>query len=195
MKDEQTAQSTTALPDHVDVKITLEIGGKVSVLKEVSYQVDKKMTAFTLDDLARIVFNYETMFCSASTYAMSGYLKEAEKVLPKRDGETADSVFAKYWINSQQYADKRFDDINQGGHQVFEDEGDYLKYLVWDRIKAFFFAPTQVKYGFLYYLHKYQMDNSMAEYQKDLDLVPQFLKDIIDNELMVKPTPQNPIAI
>lgn len=173
--------------EYVTVSFNITIDGKFASGWKKKYKRGRETYAFTLDDFASIVFMYDTMIQSGSTYAMDGLMQEAEKMLPKKDKETAQSVFEKYWINLPKTINEEYEERNKGIKGDFSPwpaENDYLKYCLRNKISGFINAPLPVKYGLLHYLYKYCFNSSIDEIKADLNNIPQSIKDIIDNELI-----------
>jgi hypothetical protein len=171
---------------HIKVSIHMVIDGKVQNLKEVLYERGSETYCYTLDDLARVIFMWERIFSPHSTYAMDGYLQEAEKKLAKRDNETAQSCFEKYWINIKETIDKEFSDINNGSDSIFPEVNDYLAYSIAELCRSIHHKPLVVQQGFLYYLFKYIENSSIKEFEQDIYLIPDYIKEIVDNKVVQK---------
>lgn len=170
--------------EFLTVSIHMEIGGKLGRRKEKKYYSRGREThAFTLDDAGRIIFMWDRMFNGGSTYAYDGLMQELEKKLPKRNNETAEEVFKKYWVNLKETINQEFEEINKGEkgeYALFPVEGDYLIFCLSEAINGFERQPLPVKYGFLYWFHKYLFKGSFEELQDDLNNIPQTIKDLID---------------
>jgi len=173
--------------DYLTVSIHMRVDGKIMRRKEETYYGRAREThAFDLDNFAQIIFMYEKMFCGGSTYAYDGLLQKMEKKLSKKDGITAESVFQKYWVNLEKTINDDFEEKNKGDngeYAIFKQEGDYLKYGIVCHCDSFNRSALPIQYGFLYWLYKYVMNGSMDEMKKELENVPQSIKDLVDNHL------------
>jgi hypothetical protein len=47
-------------------------------------------------------------------------------------------------------------------------------------------APLPIQYGFLYWLFKYVMNGSIDEIQTEINNVPDYIKEIVDNKIVKK---------
>jgi len=181
----------------ISISIHMEIDGKFENGYKKTYNRGTESWAFTLDDFAHIIFLWERKFFGGTTYAMDGLLQEAEKKLPKKDGETAQSVFEKYWVNLEKTINDEFILLNQGEgegnkkYTLFPAEGDYLKYCISNNLNSFTQSPLPVKYAFLYFLHKYIMNSSIDELKADLNKVPDYIKKIVNDMVMESQKPYN----
>lgn len=173
--------------EYINVSIHMKIDGELINLKEVRYERGRETYCFTLDDLAHIVFTWERMFCGTSTHAMEGYLQKAEKELTKKDNETAQSCFEKYWLNDKETIEKEFEqNNNNSSSNIFPVKNDYLRWSISQICRNFNNLPLPVKYGFLYWFHKYVMNSSISEIEADIKQVPDYIKHIVDNEIVNK---------
>jgi hypothetical protein len=172
------------------VSIHMMIDGELINMKKVKYQRGSETIACTLDDLGRIIFMWERMFSGGSTYAMDGFLQKAEKKLPKKNNETAQSVFEKYWINLEKTINQEFEELNKGDNDpdatLFPEVNDYLTFLISQECRGFNLAPLPIQYGFLYWLFKYVMNGSIDEIQTEINNVPDYIKEIVDNKIVKK---------
>jgi hypothetical protein len=171
----------------ISISIHLEIDGKFKTGYKNTYRRGLETNAFTLDDFARILLMWERIFSPSATYA-DELLPEAEKKLPKKDGETAQSVLEKYWCNLEKTINDDFLSRNKGEGQgndvLFPAEGDYLKYCISNQLNSFNRSVLPVKYAFLYWFHKYLMNSSMEEIQAELNKVPDYIKKIVDDMVL-----------
>jgi|GEM_PF-4577972 hypothetical protein len=174
--------------DHITVSIHMKVDGKLMNMKEVTYERGRETGGFTLDSLARLLFMWEHRFSSGSTYLMDGLLQEAEKKLPKEDNETAQSVFEKYWINWEKTMNEEFEKLNQGDNEsefpLWPEKNDFLIFEIWQLLHNFSRNTMPVKYGFLYWFHKYIMHSDINEYLSDLNNIPDFIKEIVDEKII-----------
>jgi hypothetical protein len=46
--------------------------------------------------------------------------------------------------------------------------------------------PLVVQQGFLYYLFKYIENSSIKEFEQDIYLIPDYIKEIVDNKVVQK---------
>jgi hypothetical protein len=169
----------------VRVTVNLQVEGKTIGGFQKMYGRGRETGVMSMNELAQILFLYEKMHQFGATYTPE-ILKEFEKYLPYKDGETADSLFEKFWINTKKTIQEDFDRKNKGEGNFYPVENDYLKYELASIVNYFVKWPTQLKYGFLYYLYKYVFNSSLDEIKEDLGNVPEFIKNIIDNELIKK---------
>lgn len=174
--------------DYVTISINLRINGKIHRTKRRKlYARGWETYAYDLQDFARILFSYDKIFGGA-TYAYDGLLQEMERKLPSRNGETAESLFNKYWINMRETIQQEFDEMNAGGHRTpFADPGSYFEFMLSEQTNGFNESPMVVKQGFLYWLHHYCLKGSIEEYQNDLELVPQSVKKVVDRGMKDAP--------
>jgi hypothetical protein len=177
--------------EYLKVSIHLKVDGAIKRSEEKTYYARGKESAcYTLDDFARTVFMWDHIFNGGSTYAYDGLLQEMEKELPKIEGETAESVFQKYWVNLKKTINEDFVKKNKGDstdkYSIFPEEGDYLKYSIASLCQSFERSPLPVKYGFLHYFFKYIMNESIKEVQVDLNKIPKEIKKLVDNHLIIK---------
>lgn len=171
--------------EHVTVSLHLKVDGKLKRLKKKTYYGRKLETScFTLDDFANIVFSWDKIMNTGSTYAYDGLMQEMEKKLPKKENETAESVFLKYWVKSKETINKKFLEINKGGldelNPFFPAENDYLKYCISNLCGHFDNQPIPVQYGFLYWFYKYVENSSIKDIEKDLNMIPDEIKNMVD---------------
>lgn len=178
----------SGIKESVSVTVRFEIAGNLRYGYSRLYRRGRETCAFTLDDIANIIYMWDNMLGAGSTYAMDGLMQELEKILPKKDDETAQSVFEKYWINPRKWIDEEFEKINSGKvggeFNPWPAKGDYLKYLVARKCESFWKAPLVVKQGFLYWMFKYLENSSWDEMKADLDSVPQYIRNLVDNEIV-----------
>ena len=173
--------------DFVRVSIHMMIDGFITPMKEVEYERGRETVSYTLEDLGRIIFFWEKMFCGGITYAMDGFLQKAEKKLAKRDNETAQSVFEKYWINTDKSAEDEFNELNKGGEDsIFPALNDYLLYGLASKCESFSDSTMLMKQGFLYWLFNYVFNGEFQEMADDLNQIPESIKELVDNRLMEK---------
>lgn len=177
--------------EYLTVALQLKVDGRVVRSKKRTYYGRTKNThAFTLDRFAKIIFMYDHIFGGGLTYAYDGLLQTMEKKLPKKDNETAESVFRKYWISFKETIDKEFVENNKGKknkeNEIFPEDNDYLKYCIFSICENFEKQPLPVKYGFLYWFYKYAMNSSIEEIKKDLENIPSEIKNIVDSLIVKK---------
>jgi len=176
------------MPDRewIDISIHLKVDGKLARKQKKRYYArGRETSAHTLDDFARLIVMYEHIFDGGTTYAWDGLMQRMEKILPKRDKETADSVFEKYWLNINKTIDEDFHKLNagdgsKGKYSLFPEQGDYLKYELSGAIASFSKRALPVKYGLLHYIFKYCENCSIDELQADLNNIPDRIKEIVD---------------
>ncbi len=183
--------------DYLTVSIHLKVDGVIKRTKKKTYYGRGSETyCYTLDDFASTIFHWEKMFSPHSTYAYDGLLQQMEKKLPKKDGETAESVFQKYWVNLKQTINKDFEDKNKGEgakeYAMFPVEGDYLKFLIASNCQDFNNAPLPVKYGFLHWFFKYVMHGSIEEFKADLNNIPEEIKKLVDTVIVKQSKKKSP---
>lgn len=135
--------------EYISVSVRMEVDGYIKELKRVRYVRGRETYAFTLDDLARIIFMWEHRLHTGSTRLMDGFLQEAEQKLLKADNETAESLFNKYWINYNKTLQEEFD---SGKSPKWFEKDEYLLYLIASLCRTYYNAPHQIKQGFLYWL-------------------------------------------
>lgn len=177
--------------EYLTVSIHLKVNGKLKRLqKKTYYGRGRETNCYTLDDFARTIFMWEHIFDGSSTYAYDGLLQEMEKKLPKKEGETAESVFQKYWVNLRKTIDEDFLEKNKGEgdkkYAFFPVEGDYLKYCIATQCESFNKATLPVKYGFLYWFYKYVMNGDINEIEADLNNIPNEIKKLVDTVIVKK---------
>jgi len=167
----------------IRVSLHLKVDGRLERRKIVAYYKRGKETyAFTLDDFARIVYSWDHIFGSSSTYAHDGLMQQMENKLPKKKDETAESVFQRYWINMKQTVSEEFEDFNKGGdNRIFKEPNDYFKYIVAIKCDWFDKAPLPVKYAFLYFLFKYMEGGSFDDLKDDIEKIPEEIKSLVDS--------------
>lgn len=179
--------------EFIEVVIRMEIDGELVNMKKVKYSRGRQSEAFTLDDFAAIVFMWEKLFDGGSTYAMEGLMQKAEKKLPKEAGETAQSVFEKYWINLEKTINDEYDQRNKGDkneiYPLFPAENDYLTHCIYQLCNHLDRSPLPVKYGFLHWLFKYIEHGSLAEFEADLKEIPDYIKTIVDTKVIEQEEP------
>lgn len=171
--------------DFVRISLNMKVDGKIVRRRQRTYYARGRETlAFTLEDFASILFMWDKMMGAGSTYVMDGLLQKMEKVMPKRNSETAEELFQKYWVSYQDTLNKKFEELNKGDKNekfpLFPEAGDYLLFRVGDLCDAFVTAPLPIKYGFLHFLHKYVMNESIDEYKKDIDNIPAQIAKMVD---------------
>jgi hypothetical protein len=175
--------------EYLTVSIHMKIDGQIYNMEEVKYQRGRETYCYTLDDFARTIFMWEKQF-SGTTYAMDDLLPKAEKVLEKKEGETAQSVFEKYWVNLKQTIDQEFIELNKGNkddeYPLYPEKNDYLTHLIAHVCDGFNYKPLPVKYGFLYWLFKYVMNSSLNEIEQEIADVPDEIRSIVDNIVIEK---------
>ena len=116
--------------EYITITIRLEVEGQLQCEEKTTYHTrGRECPVFTLDDFARILFIYNQIFDPTTTYICDGLLQDMEEKLPKRDDETADSLFLKYWVNLKQTINDDFKKMNKGetGHPLYPEENDYLR--------------------------------------------------------------------
>lgn len=166
---------------YVEISIHMKVDGNIiNERKEKYYGRNRETSAWTLDDFARIIFMWEHIFSGHSTYAYDGLMQEMEKKLEKKDGETAESVFQKYWVNLEETINKEFDENNKGDGEIFPAENDYLKYSLEGMVVSFVRQPKPVQYGFIYWFFKHLMGGKIDELLKDVESTPKYIVDIIE---------------
>lgn len=169
------------LPERIDITVHMTINGRFANGIFRSYRRGTETCAFGLEQFAQIIFMYERMHFPHSTHAMDGFLQEAEKVLESR-GETAQSLFQKYWVNDNKTYEEEFEKMNKGGNaDFFESENDYLKFKLSEHLISFSKMPRILKHGFLYYLFKYVENESIEELLADFHQTPEIVRSIIDS--------------
>jgi hypothetical protein len=169
--------------EYVDVVVRIEIKGHFLHGYTKRYTRGRESAAFTLDQFARIIFIYERLLNAGSTYAMDGMLQEVEKHLPKKDGETAQQVFEKYWINMKDTINSEYEEFNAGQSGEFimyPEKDDYLKSCFMSLANSVLKSAKPIQDAFIYWAHKYCYNSSFDEIQKDLDAVPEHIKGIVD---------------
>lgn len=174
--------------EYITVSIHVKIEGELHKMKEVRYQRGKETFAFTLDDFARIIFFWEKIYGSGCTYAMDGFLQKAEKKLPKKEGETAQSVFEKYWVNRKKTMEAEFAERNKGDkddkYPIFPEEDDYLTFQIIELCRSINDSPMPIKHGFMYWFYKYLMDENISQIEKDIKEIPDFIKKLVDTKIV-----------
>ena len=180
-------RTKTSDKEFLRVSIHMMIDGFIIPMKDVEYERGRETVAYKLEDFGRIIFFWEKMFCGSSTYAMEGFLQKAEKKLAKRDNETAQSVFEKYWINTDKTAEYEFNELNKGGEDsMFPALNDYLLYGLASKCESFSKSTMLMKQGFLYWLFNYVFNGEFQEMADDLNQIPESIKELVDNRLMEK---------
>jgi hypothetical protein len=176
--------------EFIRVSIHLKVDGKIARSQQKTYYARGREThCFTFNDFARVIFMWDQRFDGSSTYAMDGLMQKMAKKLPKKKNETAESVFQKYWVNLEKTINEDFIRINKGGKQKylpFPEENDYLKYSIITICENFQRMPLPVKYGFLYWFYTYVMNNSIEEIKKDIENIPDSIKQIVESVLIHK---------
>lgn len=169
--------------EYLSVSVHLRVNGKLKRFqRRTYYQRGRETYCFTLDDFARTIFMWDKMFSPHATYAYDGLLQEMEKKLPKESDETAESLFKKYWVNYNQTANEQFLELNKGDEDsLFPAEGDFLLYSIANQIKGFSSLPLPIKYGFLYWFFKYQMNSSTDEILADFNNTPKQIRDLVES--------------
>lgn len=173
--------------EYLTVSVILKVNGKIKRLRKKTYYGRRSEShCFNLNDFAQVIFMWDKIFSrQGSTFAYDGLLQEAAKKLPKKDGETAESVFNKYWVNLNETIEADFLSKNKGGkgNFLFPVENDYLKYLSFTMCNSFSRNPLPVKYAFLYWFFKYVMNGSIKEIEAELNNVPDDIKKMVDSFL------------
>ncbi len=180
--------------DCVTVSAHLKINGVFLNGWRKEYRRGRETYAFTLDDFARIIFIYEGFLGSGSTYAMDGLLQQAEKMLPKKGDETAQQVFEKYWLNMVETVNAEFELLNKGqgksekpgDFKLYPEQNDYLKFCTASLCRSFSRSALPTKYAFLYWFYKYVMNESMDEVKTEIEATPEYIKKIVDNDIVAK---------
>ena len=170
---------------YVKVEFSLKINGNLITSKETTF-LERTQTGgvFSLDKLAEIMFLYERILGNGSTFAQN-VLKEYEGKLPAPEGETSKTLFDKYWTNYKSTMESMFEVENNGGAQkLFSAMGQFAIYAIYQQCEGLETAPLQVKQGFLYWFFKYYLGDDILELHNQLSKIPQFVKDIVDNEVM-----------
>lgn len=176
-------------PEYLKVSVHLKIEGKLKRSHQrFYYGRGSETAAFTLDDFARIIYMWDHIFCGGTTYAYDGLLQEMEGKLPKKDGETAKSVFQKYWINLKDTINKEFETYNkgegQGKYKLWPEEGDYLIHEIHNACKRFNNSALPIQYGFLHWFFKYVLNGSMKEFEAELNNIPEEIKTLVDTKIV-----------
>ena len=168
--------------EYITVTMRLEVEGQLQQEEKKTYHAQgRECPVFTLEDFARILFLYNHIFDSSTTYIYDGLLQEMEEKLPKQKDETAKSLFMKYWVNLNQTINEDFEKMNKGeGHPLYPEENDYLRRCVAGLCDSFANQPFPVQYGFIWYLYKFIMNESIEEIQQEINNVPEYIKCIVD---------------
>lgn len=170
--------------EYVTVSLHLKIQGK-TVRRKVRNYINRRSetSAFTLEDLGQILFMWERMFSGGTTYSMDGLLQSLEKIMPKRNNETAQEVFEKYWINLEKTLSEDFEEQNSGNGPIFKMKGDYLKYCIGSLTEHFSRESLPTKHAFLYWMIKYVFNDSFDEIKEDLKKTPVYIKKFVDSQM------------
>lgn len=127
-----------------------------------------------------ILFMWNKIF-SPSTAHIYDVLKDIEKKLPKKNNETADDIFQKYWVCLKETINEEFKERNKGDVNcpIYKVKNDYLKHCITSICNNFNNAPLPVKYGFLWWFYKSVMNSSIKEIEEEISNVPEEIKEII----------------
>jgi hypothetical protein len=179
-------ENTAYDKDNVKVSVLLAIDGRLEQGNDnLRYTTGRETWAFTLDDMARIVFVWEKLLNAGGTYAMDGFLEYAEKKLPKKDGETAESTFQKYWVNYKQTLNDEYEKLNKGElDSLFPEENDYLTHEIAGICKLMVNLPNPISYGFLHFVHQYVYNGDVKQYEADLANIAPYIKKLVDNRVI-----------
>lgn len=191
-KSRKSLTERTGYDDFVHITRILKIDGYIADKHEIVYGRSSTTSAFDLEDVARLLYMWEIMEGSGATYAVD-YIPKLAKKLPSRNGLTPQQLFEKYWVNNQESAQEEFELLNkgvEGEYTSWKKENDYLKYLISTTLEMFEKSPLFVKYGVFYALVKYYFKGKIEEMYTDFyENVPQYVKDMVDNEIV---GPQKP---
>ena len=166
----------------VDVQLLMKVGGKTYAGKRIHYRRGQQTQTCDLEQLASIIFMWEKIVSDGSTYA-DDFLREVEGKIANHSGLTADEIFRKHWVNFRETIDEEFERKNKGmsGELWCEHENDYIKNMTALSLDAFDKKPMPCKLAFLYGIMKlYYKDGEYAELKRDIDGLPQYLRDIVD---------------
>jgi glutamine synthetase len=168
--------------EYVDIVFTWEINGK-PYQKKVKrlYSRGRGQSAFDLESAAAAMYMWDRICCRGTTYAREA-LAKLEKILPSRDGATAESLFQKYWIHSEETIEEEFEKvakryIESGWCTTFE---EYLKSEIAHLCDSFSKSPLSAKQGWLYFLYKYYENSSVEEIRKDIEQIPEKIKQMVE---------------
>jgi hypothetical protein len=168
----------------IDVNVALTINGHTINSKRTIYKTTRSTGICTMNELARWLYMTERQHFPSRTHTPD-ILKKFEGLIHYEDGETAESLFDKYWINFNETAQEQFEKWNKADdseHAIFKAENDYLKFILTNEINGFLRLPLQIKLGFVYWLIKYG-SGSIDELKKDYDQCPQVVKEWIDQSV------------
>lgn len=188
MKDKLKYQPDTAEAGgdkHVTVTLSLKVDGNILKKQEKYYERNRGTFAFTLEQFARVILIWDRIFdSSGTTYAYDGLMQKMEKKLPSETGDTAETLFKKYWIDFEKTIEEEFAALNSGNDSIFPEADDYLTYRLTVMFSEFQKSPMLIKQGFLYWFFKYAMNESTNEIESDYKDIPQRIKELIDNKIL-----------
>jgi hypothetical protein len=168
--------------EYVDIVFTWEINGK-PYQKKVKrlYSRGRGQSAFDLESAAIAMYMWDRICSSGGTYAREA-LEKLEKVLPSRDGTTAESLFEKYWIRPEKTIEEEFEKvakryIESGWCTTFE---EYLKSEIANLCDSFSKTSQPARQGWLYFLYKYCEKSSIEEIRKDIEEIPEKIKQMVE---------------
>lgn len=171
----------------VKVSLTLSVDGNIIKEQETYYSRNRETSVFTLEQFARVILMWDRIFDSTgTTYAYDGLMQKMEKVLPSKTGDTAETLFQKYWIDFEKTIEKEFDKLNKGSNDTpFPEADDYLKFCIAGMCNGFQNLPLPAKKGFIYWFYEYAINDSLREIEKD-HKIPKRIKKLVDNLSRVK---------
>jgi len=176
------------------VRISMKVEGKATIRSKqrTYYSRCRETQAMSLDSFASIIYMYDRIFNSGSTYAYDGLMQWAEKKLPKKDDETAQSVFEKYWVNGGRFL-RELVDKNMSQDSLSKLENDSIMFEIHGVIAWLLRDPGLHLQAFIYWMYKYGYNKDLNEFEKEANSTPDLIKEVVDKiVLKVKAeTPQS----
>jgi len=90
-------------------------------------------------------------------------------------------LMQKYWHKKRQTIAEMVKTWSDQERNFYESEELFLQQLMYSAVRWFEYKPTEIKYGVLYYIFKYHQKGDFEELKKDIENVPEKIRQLVDS--------------